>query len=281
MNLIVFGKDSYIGKEVYEHRISTVNVYGTTRRKQNSNRNVLFFDILNDDYSSLTNIVDDRTAKSALICLSVTSIDQCKKQYELSYEINVRKTKKLIEWLSIHGYHIIFLSSDQVFDGTKGKYNEDDIINPINSYGNMKAEVEDFIQMSYMDACILRLSKVIGKENSRGLLFEWNEKAKKGEDIYCIKDNYFSPVLITDVVDNIFMIAQNRMKGIYHLGGPKRYLRSELCHKLISKHGYHTIIKDMDSDFFGFLDNRPLDTSLISNKILSFGGKSTNIELFL
>ena len=39
----------------------------------------------------------------------------------------------------------VFLSSDQVFDGTKGNYVEPDEVNPLNVYGQTKAEAERIV----------------------------------------------------------------------------------------------------------------------------------------
>ena len=41
---------------------------------------------------------------------------------------------------------IIHISTDYVFDGTKGSYEENDTPNPINKYGKAKLDGENYIQ---------------------------------------------------------------------------------------------------------------------------------------
>ena len=42
-------------------------------------------------------------------------------------------------------YFFLFLSSEQVFDGSKGWYVETDPVNPLNVYGETKAEAERLV----------------------------------------------------------------------------------------------------------------------------------------
>ena len=51
---------------------------------------------------------------------------------------------------------IIQLSTDYVFDGKAGQYNENSSVNPINVYGRTKLEAENFLKENSKDSLIIR-----------------------------------------------------------------------------------------------------------------------------
>ena len=100
-----------------------------------------------------------------------TDPDSCVADPALSRAINVESTKTMIDDLLALGVKIIFTSTEFVFDGNRGMYNEKDQINPILLYGEQKAEIERYLQTIAPEACILRLAKVYGLTPSDGTLF--------------------------------------------------------------------------------------------------------------
>ena len=65
-----------------------------------------------------------------------------------SYETNVVRTIKIINYCFDQNIVPIFMSTDNVFDGKKGNYKETDKTNPLNNYGKMKCEVENHLLAS-------------------------------------------------------------------------------------------------------------------------------------
>jgi dTDP-4-dehydrorhamnose reductase len=55
-----------------------------------------------------------------VILSAISNIDRCCLERDLAYQVNVVRTIKLIKYLAQRHIGIIFLSSDQVFDGEKG-----------------------------------------------------------------------------------------------------------------------------------------------------------------
>lgn len=88
-----------------------------------------------------------------------TSVDWCEKNYQEAISVNVFGTNVVCEQAEkeIGAGKVVLISSDQVFDGKKGNYSEDDILNPINNYGFTKLGAE-MVAKLYGDK-IVRISR--------------------------------------------------------------------------------------------------------------------------
>ena len=212
MNYFIIGATGYIGSYLYNELQLTDNVAGTSRRKLSDE--LLYYDMSAEKLEFPTDLFAASTDKVAVVCSAISRLSDCHNNYKEAYRVNVTNTIATISWLVKCGYHVIFLSSDSVFDGKKGFYAESDTPNPINEYGRMKRDVELFLEVNYPEVCILRLSKVVGNNNFEQDLFRsWKEMALQGKTINCIKGNYITPVFIGDIVDKVRILAASRGKG--------------------------------------------------------------------
>ena len=89
-------------------------------------------------------------------------MDETKKNWQNSYYINVERVKAIIDYCFKNKVIPIYISSDAVFDGSKGNYSENDKKNPILSYGKIKNEVENYLLNSNNFFLIVRIGRVFG-----------------------------------------------------------------------------------------------------------------------
>lgn len=87
----------------------------------------------------------ERLRKNDLVVLSaaVSSPDRCAKEYNLSYDVNVRGTEQFVSKCLERGVKVLFLSSDTVYGETERPVNELSPCYPIGDYADMKYEVEN------------------------------------------------------------------------------------------------------------------------------------------
>ena len=112
VNLVV-GGDSQIGSALsdYWHE-NNIPFHATTRNKKMVSDNRLIINLNNiDTFQNL------KIYKSAIICAAITDIEECEKNPGRTRKVNVVGTVELVKQLSKKGTHVIFLSSNQVFDG--------------------------------------------------------------------------------------------------------------------------------------------------------------------
>ena len=76
-------------------------------------------------------------------CAAQSRTGPCQQDPILARRINVEATSLLAELAAEIPF--LFMSSDQVFDGSKGWYVETDPVNPLNVYGETKAEAERIV----------------------------------------------------------------------------------------------------------------------------------------
>mgnify|MGYP001328998299 CR=1 FL=1 len=111
----------------------------------------------------------------------MTNVDACEKNPKLAGEINVAGLQHICD--SFSG-KIIQLSTDYVFDGKSGPYNEKDQVCPVSIYGKTKLACENLIKEKFKNSnikfIILRYFNVVGA----------NIKEKVGE--FSNKDRLFN-----------------------------------------------------------------------------------------
>jgi len=73
---------------------------------------------------------------------SETNVDKCETEKEHAWKINVDGTRNIAVACSQVGAKLVYISTDYVFDGEKGLYDEEDKPNPVNYYGLIKLEGE-------------------------------------------------------------------------------------------------------------------------------------------
>ena len=72
----------------------------------------------------------------------MTNVDACELSQKQCWDINVNGVKYLTNAGAKLGSHFIHLSTDFVFDGEDGPYNESDTPNPLHFYAKSKLESE-------------------------------------------------------------------------------------------------------------------------------------------
>jgi dTDP-4-dehydrorhamnose reductase len=112
--------------------------------------------------------------------------------------------------------HLIFISSDYVFDGFKGNYKSTDDLCPNTNYGKSKATAEKMILKNNTLYTILRAGAVIGEG---GNFFEWLIKELKLGNQIKLFDDIFSPTPINNLINAIIFSIKNKLKGIFHISG--------------------------------------------------------------
>lgn len=272
MQYLVLGATGYIGSYLYHNLFDNCfHVIGTSRKERDDK--LLFYDIQNGSIENLLRQLDDKEDKTAIICIAESNIDRCYEYYSRAYDVNVIKTKMLIQKLSEKGFRIIYFSSDNVFDGRTGNYTEESLTCPINKYGTMKAEMERYILDNVSEACVLRISKVVSALRKRQNVFtEWENQVIEGK-ICCIRGNRLSFVCLEDIYNVCLLVAEKKLKGLYNIVGDKTYSRAELARIFCDKSEIKNInICECDVCEFPFKDQRPLNLGMSNQKFKNATG---------
>lgn len=287
MQYVVFGATGYIGSYLFgQLQKDGIPVLGTGRvqacgenqafssgskppRSGDGKVGMIRYDISKDAPAgvlsslSLASGRENSAGRTAIVCIAESNIDRCLERYSEAYLVNVTRTKELIHALSEEGFRVIFFSSDNVFDGKQGNYTEESERSPVNQYGRMKKEMEDYLLSHEPEVCILRIPKVVSALCTRQNVFsEWVEGIKAGS-IRCVKGSRLSFVSVEDIYQACRIAAETGMKGLYQIAGDRAYSRAELARMLYRRMNVDTVeILEWDVEEFPFKDKRPLDLSM-------------------
>lgn len=206
---------------------------------------------------------------SAVICSAISKIDQCWINRDQSYKINVINTIRLLNDLKGLGIRAVFLSSEQVYDGKRGYYDESILPSPVNEYGRQKAEIESYITSNLPQDLVLRLSMIIGDDpTEKHLLAQWYSWVLENKPITCIEGQVFSPTYVKDVARGTIEALSKNLNGLYNLANPEFFAREELARQFLialnKDKEVKIVIKPQEE--FGFPERRSLKTYLDGSK---------------
>ena len=136
--------------------------------------------------------------------------------------INVDATLRLIDRLLARGIYVVYLSTNQVFDGSMPNVPPDAPVNPISEYGKQKARTENELKVLIQQGAplsILRLAKVISPQMP--LLKGWVETLATARPIRAFQDMMIAPAPISTVTEAIAALMRGGSPGVYQLTGPR------------------------------------------------------------
>ncbi|VAX17436.1 hypothetical protein MNBD_NITROSPINAE01-738 [hydrothermal vent metagenome] len=210
-------------------------------------------------------------AKKPEIVVNLAAIadpDVCEKNPALAEKVNVDGAHNLAQACDEAGAYFIHYSTDLVFDGKKGMYTEDDIVNPLNVYAKTKARSEKAVLAVTKNAAVLRTAIVFGKgAGKRKNFFEHVVAcAREGRSQKLFIDQYRSFFYVGDSSLAVKALIENRSTGLYHLGGAHRG-RYEFTLDILKRMGLPTgMMEGVKMDDVASHALRPKDCSLDSSR---------------
>ena len=201
---------------------------------------------------------------------AMTNVDKCETDRESAWNINALGTKNVAQECGAVGAKLIYVSTDYVFDGVKGRYCEDNQRNPINYYGYTKMKGEDHVKEFCEDFVIARTSVIYGWHPTKLNFVTWIiESLKRREKTFIAEDHYNSPTFADDLAEMIRAIIENDLTGIYHTAGNERISRYMFALKVarVFELDSSLIAPVKMNDLKGWIAKRPRDSSLSIEKL--------------
>jgi dTDP-4-dehydrorhamnose reductase len=207
---------------------------------------------------------------------AMTNVDACETQRDECWSLNVNAVAYFIEAIqslhSIHAYnpHFIHLSTDFIFDGTKGPLTEDEIPNPLSFYAESKLAAEKLLQESSISWAIARTVLVYGIADnmSRSNIVLWAKSAlEQNKKINVVDDQFRTPTLAEDLAEGCIKIARQKAKGIFNISGKDYMSILELVYRVADFWGLNkNLITPSKSDDIRQPAKRPPNTGFIIEK---------------
>lgn len=206
----------------------------------------------------------------AIHAASETNVDKCETERDRAWRINVEGTRNIAEACKNVAVKLVYISTDYVFDGKKGNYEEEDRPNPVNHYGATKLEGENQVIRYCKNYLILRTSVLYGWHPWKTNFVTWViNSLRQKKEIFVVNDHYNTPTLADNLANIILESVSKDFQGLYHASGSQRISRYEFAQQIAKTFDMeHNLIKPVKmSQLTAWIAKRPKDSSLNTNKI--------------
>ncbi|MBK6751504.1 MAG: SDR family oxidoreductase [Pyrinomonadaceae bacterium] len=219
--VLVFGGNGMLGHKLVQELGRQFDVFGTIRGGFETIEKYGIFDqtkmienVSAQDIASIEAAV--QTAQPDVVINSVGIIKQVPSAKDVitTLEINSIFPHRLAELSEKYGFRLFTISTDCVFDGIKGFYNESNVPNATDLYGKSKnlGEVTG-------PNCLTIRSSIIGRElDSSHSLIEWF-LANRGKSVKGFTNAIYSgfpTIVFADIIASLINDHQE-LSGLYHI----------------------------------------------------------------
>lgn len=221
------------------------------------------------DETEAGNIINQFQPGIVVHCGAMSKPDECEQNREAAFLTNVSATIYLLRHAAVNKCFFIFLSTDFVFDGTKGMYSEEDVTGPVNYYGKTKLLAEEEVKHYPFGYAIVRTILVYGKTflNRQNLVTNTAQSLKKNEKLKIFNDQVRTPTFVEDLASAIVTIIEKKATGIFHISGEDVLTPYEIAVETARYQNLdETLITPVNEDEFLQPARRPLRTGFNISK---------------
>jgi dTDP-4-dehydrorhamnose reductase len=263
LKILVTGASGLLGYRISKLALERNHeVYSVYKENPTNSGTQIKLDITNN--SEVSKVINKIKPEAIIHTAAYTDVEGCEKNRNHAWKLNAEATRHLAIASKQINSHLTYVSTDYVFDGTKGLYKEEDGTHPINYYGYAKLKGEEFVGEHAIKWCIARPSVIYGWNNYKQNFATWmiNDLNRKKE-VKIVRDQYVSPTLNTNLAEMLLEIAQRKIVGILHTSGGTRVSRYEYALKLAEVFNLNSdLIKPANISKMPWKAKRPRDSSL-------------------
>ncbi|HMR95613.1 MAG TPA: dTDP-4-dehydrorhamnose reductase [Microthrixaceae bacterium] len=204
MRIVVTGSNGQLGTEV-------MDLLGASDHHQ-----VLGLDLPDNDLTDRDHVLSVITSFEPDLILhgaAFTAVDVCEEQVETAYRVNCAATRFVADGARRVGAHVVYVSTDYVFDGTKPTpYVEWDRPNPQSVYGRTKLGGESEIDPGWT---VARTSWVCGRHGSN-MVKTLLRLAEERDTLSFVDDQIGHPTFAQDLAAMVVKLGVERVPGVFH-----------------------------------------------------------------
>lgn len=272
--IVLFGSQGMLGSEFFEYIISHPTHYDVIPLSR------FHADLTNEN--AIDAVLNTHAPDIVINMSAFTSVDDAQLEYkqEEAFAINALAPKKMAEWCDAHAIPFIHFSTDYVFSGEEGSvFSESDTPNPINYYGETKAQGESFV-LAFPQSFVFRSSWITGG-NGHNFVHQMVHLSKKESSIRVARQ-WGSPSFASDIIAafvSFLQTADLSIGGVYHLVNEGVASRKEVLEAIQSFLSLPTQI--IESDDLESIAKRPVSSALKNTKLPLLPHWKTSLECFL
>lgn len=266
MKILITCGSGLLGKSLLETKPDDINVFLTWHNNvsgANSGIGTWYqLDVRNENdvYQLFESVQPD----IVIHCAASGSVDYAEKNYGRVLNINYLGTQSIVNACNDYNAKIIYISSNAVFSGNEPPYDENSPLGPINAYGKIKRQAEQYVRNIAENWLIIRPFLLYGwpypggRGNWATTIIETWERSKS---LKLVNDHIWMPTYAPDCAKAIWQLLLINNEVI-NVAGPECATLYEFGLKVCEVFGLEkNLLKPVSSDYFPSIAKRPKDTT--------------------
>ncbi|MBX8632491.1 MAG: SDR family oxidoreductase [Thermoplasmata archaeon] len=235
------------------------------------------------DVSDLRRVLERFRPKVVVNCIGLADVDRAETDRDLARRLNTDSVYNIVSLQNELGFRLVHISTDYVFDGSRGNYSEADEPSPVNVYGSTKLEGEKAALANPLNL-ILRISSPFGRERGTTKMqffrFVYNS-LRQGRTVSALRDQIVTATYLPDLSRAIRRLVQSEGAGVFHVTSTEALSRFDFAMMVARLSGLDAslVVPATVGDMKQWKARRPLNTSLSVSKSISAGVSYTKPEL--
>jgi len=216
MTVLVTGAGGQLGRDLVDVLSGRVPVGG---RRAGSGAPV---DVVGADHAGLDvasrdavlSVMEALRPAVVVHCAAWTAVDACEADPDRAFAVNALGTRHVAEGARRVGAHLVYVSTDYVFDGTApDPYREWDRTNPLSVYGRSKLAGEEALDPT---STVVRTSWVCGAHGAN-MVKTVLRLAEGTGPLRFVEDQRGCPTFTADLASTVALLGRERLPGTFHV----------------------------------------------------------------
>ncbi len=282
--ILIFGSNGMLGQRLTERyqKDDNIELYCSSFEEESFIQNVNYKKVDLADKKQIKSLINEFYPDIIINAAAYTAVDKSEEEKELAWAINADAPGKISKYANAIDAKLIHISTDYVFDGSNGPYDEKEVPNPVNYYGRSKLAGENAIKANLCKHAILRTNVLYGPAKYGKMDFvKWVVSSlRDGKSIRIVEDQINNPTYIDDLVQGILKVIEFEKEGIYNVSGKEFLDRYNFTLRIAEFFNLDkSKIEPITTSELNQLAKRPLKSGLITLKAeTEFGFKPLQIE---
>ena len=263
---LVFGANGLVGKAVIKQVKGKYQWYGTYHKREEPG--LVKLDITSKEELSrvFEKTEPDYVVNSANLA---GGVDFCEKDPDLAKKFHQDANIHIGKLCEEYNSKMVLISTDYVFDGSKGSYAEEDEPNPLNAYGAYKLESERWIAKHVSSYTIIRTTNVFGWDPNTvtpNYMMNLYKTLIENRKFSAPTFLWGNPTYVRDLASAIIELCAKDIDGIFHVVGRSFINRYDWAKKTCNAAGWNVSLITPVDEIPPNMIPRPLKSNLSTKK---------------
>jgi dTDP-4-dehydrorhamnose reductase len=189
-------------------------------------------------FNAVRQVFRKQPPQMVIHCAALSKTPACQASPPLARKLNVEVTALLAELAA--DIPFVFFSTDLVFDGHQGFYDEAATVNPLNVYAETKVAAEQIVLANPRHAVIrTSLNYGFSPTGDRAFNEEMRRAWQAGQTLKLFTDEFRCPIPVEITAQAVWSLIAQAQSGLYHLAGSVRLSRWRIGQLLAARVPHH------------------------------------------